>query len=112
MGIVTAFWGPCPEGGIWVPRPKCDCSCATLPSFGLVISGQSLEAWGELNPAASESAGAHGPEGNSVSSVVFGVNICWDRQYVVLVQSLSCVQLFETPWTTAHQAPLSSMFCS
>ena len=23
------------------------------------------------------------------------------------VQSLSCVQLFATPWTTAHQAPLS-----
>ena len=23
------------------------------------------------------------------------------------VQSLSCVQLFETPWTAAHQAPLS-----
>ena len=27
---------------------------------------------------------------------------------VVVFQSLSCVQLFETPWTTAHQAPLSS----
>ena len=25
----------------------------------------------------------------------------------VLVQSLSCVQLFETPWTAAHQASLS-----
>ena len=27
---------------------------------------------------------------------------------VVVVQSLSCVQLFATPWTTACQAPLSS----
>ena len=27
---------------------------------------------------------------------------------VVFVQSLSCVQLFATPWTAAHQAPLSS----
>ena len=27
---------------------------------------------------------------------------------VVVFQSLSCVQLFETPWTAAHQAPLSS----
>ena len=27
-----------------------------------------------------------------------------------LVKSLSCVQLFETPWTVAHQAPLSMGF--
>ena len=26
--------------------------------------------------------------------------------FVVIVQSLSCVQLFVTPWTVAHQAPL------
>ena len=26
------------------------------------------------------------------------------------VKSLSCVQLFATPWTTAHQAPLSMEF--
>ena len=29
--------------------------------------------------------------------------------FVVFVQSLSCVQLFATPWTVARQAPLSSM---
>ena len=29
-------------------------------------------------------------------------------QFVVVVQSLSHVQLFATPWTAAHQAPLSS----
>ena len=29
------------------------------------------------------------------------------RSNVSSVQSLSCVQLFETPWTTAHQASLS-----
>ena len=28
----------------------------------------------------------------------------------VCVQSLSCVQLFATPWTVAHQAPLSMEF--
>ena len=27
---------------------------------------------------------------------------------VAVVQSLSCVQLYVTPWTAAHQAPLSS----
>ena len=27
---------------------------------------------------------------------------------VVIAQSLSCVQLFATPWTAARQAPLSS----
>ena len=30
--------------------------------------------------------------------------------YFAIVQSLSCVQLFETPWTVAHQAPLSMEF--
>ena len=30
--------------------------------------------------------------------------------YFVVVQSLSCVQLFATPWTVAHQAPLSMIF--
>ena len=29
------------------------------------------------------------------------------RQLVFVVQSLSCVIPFETPWTAAHQAPLS-----
>ena len=29
---------------------------------------------------------------------------------VVIVQSLSCVQFFATPWTAAHQAPLSMEF--
>ena len=30
-----------------------------------------------------------------------------NHKYIVAVQSLSCVQLFETPWTIAHQASLS-----
>ena len=30
-----------------------------------------------------------------------------DTPSVLIVQSLSCVQLFETPWTAAHQASLS-----
>ena len=29
------------------------------------------------------------------------------KDIVVVVQSLSCVQAFATPWTAAHQAPLS-----
>ena len=29
------------------------------------------------------------------------------RLYVVVVQSLSCVQFFVTPWTAGHQSPLS-----
>ena len=32
-----------------------------------------------------------------------------DRGQVILVQSLSCVQCFMTPWTMACQAPLSSV---
>ena len=27
--------------------------------------------------------------------------------FVIIVQSLSCVQLFATPWTAAHESPLS-----
>ena len=30
---------------------------------------------------------------------------------VVFVQSLSCIQLFVTPWTVAYQAPLSCTIC-
>ena len=30
--------------------------------------------------------------------------------YVLCAQSLSCVQLFATPWTVAHKAPLSMGF--
>ena len=31
---------------------------------------------------------------------------------IIVVQSLSCVQLFVTPWTTAFQASLSTIFWS
>ena len=33
--------------------------------------------------------------------------ITWTSNFVVAVQSLSHVQLFVTPWTTAYQASLS-----
>ena len=40
------------------------------------------------------------------------VNICGSKQEYgcdfVVVQSLSCVRLFATPWTAAYQVPLSS----
>ena len=35
-----------------------------------------------------------------------------DIYTVVVVKLLSCVQLFVTPWTVAHQAPLSIGFSS
>ena len=41
----------------------------------------------------------------------FGMN-CGYRVYAVVVQSLSHVWLFATPWTVAHQAPLSKGFPS
>ena len=41
----------------------------------------------------------------------WGANICVERYVIirsfVVVQSLSCVQFFVTPWTAAHQASLS-----
>ena len=33
--------------------------------------------------------------------------LCMDNRKISSVQSLSCVQLFTTPWTAAHQAFLS-----
>ena len=42
---------------------------------------------------------------------VFGYILFWIRAFLcVCVQSLSCVWLFATPWTIAHQAPLSMGF--
>ena len=35
------------------------------------------------------------------------VETCFFNQCISSIQSLSCVQLFATPWTTAHQACLS-----
>ena len=38
---------------------------------------------------------------------------CLSTAYIIavtVVWSLSCVQLFEAPWTVAHQAPLSMEF--
>ena len=40
----------------------------------------------------------------------FNFNIYHQMCVVLVVQSLSHVQLFATPWTAAHQAPLSSTF--
>ena len=39
-----------------------------------------------------------------------GLVISKDIRLTVVVQLLSCVQLFVTPWTVAHQAPLSMGF--
>ena len=46
-------------------------------------------------------------------SLITNKNITWLRKCIELhsvVQSLSHVQLFGTPWTVAHQAPLSMGF--
>ena len=40
--------------------------------------------------------------------VVISFSNAW--KWKVKVKSLSCVQLFATPWTAAHQAPLSTGF--
>ena len=45
--------------------------------------------------------------GQNVQTSSYRINKSWGCDTIV-VQSLSCVQLFATPWTIAHQAPLSS----
>ena len=50
--------------------------------------------------------------GGSHAKVAHQLTLRWDYlgelSIVVVVQSLSCIQLFATPWTRAHQASLSS----
>ena len=43
----------------------------------------------------------------SMNSESYGVLLCWQQHQGSSVQSLSHVQLFATPWITAHQASLS-----
>ena len=45
-------------------------------------------------------------------SLLFKLVTCLNDNilHVVVVQSLSRIQLFETPWTVAHQTPLSTEF--
>ena len=38
------------------------------------------------------------------------VNMCYVPRVKMKVKSLSCVQLFVTPWAVAYQAPLSMGF--
>ena len=49
--------------------------------------------------------------GGSHAKVAHQLTLRWDYlgelSIVVVVQSLSCIQLFATPWTRAHQASLS-----
>ena len=42
---------------------------------------------------------------------IFKINFIFTI-YIVKVKSLSCVQLFATPWIVAHQAPPSGEFSS
>ena len=55
-----------------------------------------------------------GPPGRtevkSVHSMGLSFGLCVHRPLPVFVQSLSCVQLFATPWTVPCQAPLSMGF--
>ena len=49
-----------------------------------------------------------------LTSMDRAVTGCWARFHVLYVRvsakPLSCVRLFATPWTVAHQAPLSMGF--
>ena len=40
--------------------------------------------------------------------IIYCIRTCLKNNVVVVVKSLSCVRLFETQWTVAHQASLSS----
>ena len=45
--------------------------------------------------------------GNNVSYFLYSQTLTCDEYLAAVVQSLSRVQLFATPWTAAHQASLS-----
>ena len=59
----------------------------------MVRSGETTRCWGSTQPVPSNRTDGNRHTGR------------WGR--AVAVQPLSCVQLFETPWTAAHQASLS-----
>ena len=46
----------------------------------------------------------------AVNVPIFTDKIWKNKLAAVAVSSLSCARLFETPWTIAHQAPLSMGF--
>ena len=43
-----------------------------------------------------------------MEAIYVSIDRWMDKEGIVVVQSLSCVWLFATPWTVAHQAALSS----
>ena len=53
----------------------------------------------------------HGRKKCMSCSLIYHQCLAFCLTFVVIVQLLSCVQLFANPWIAAHQASLSSTIC-
>ena len=79
-----------------------------LPS--LCSSGRSITTNNAVHPLCLDPISSHFLKDFLLCGLLYwGWNSCSvpDRRFVVVVQSLSCVWLIETPWTAAHKASLS-----
>ena len=84
-----------------------------LPS--LCSSGRSITTNNAVHPLCLDPISSHFLKDFLLCGLLYwGWNSCSvpDRRFVVVVQLLSCVWLFETPWTAAHKASLSFIIFS
>ena len=77
--------------------------CYTLGSYSLLILYQFVPA--DPNPALSHSLPPQQPQ--ICSSWLWPVSVSYGYEYACV---LGCIWLFATPWTVAHEAPLTMGF--
>ena len=78
-------------------------TCFNLNLLFFSFSQEILEKWSDNHTLRCIAP----PKGINVRHCIFFSLKAFDQLVVVVVQSLSCVWLFATPWTAAHQASLS-----
>ena len=78
-------------------------TCFNLNLLFFLFSQEILEKWSDNHTLRCTAP----PKGINVRHCIFFSLKAFDQLVVVVVQSLSCVQLSATPWTAAHQASLS-----
>ena len=75
-------------------------TCFNLNLLFFLFSQEILEKWSDNHTLRCTAP----PKGINVRHCIFFSLKAFDQLVVVVVQSLSCVQLSATPWTAAHQA--------
>ena len=111
---VHAWMYACTYMHLLVQKVPLPCKCfQILPiHFTSAATAKSLQSWPTLCDPIDSS-----PPGSPVPGILQARTLEWAAiafpnawKWKVKVKSLSCVRLFTTPWTAAHQAPLSMGF--